>query len=66
MTNINRIKVVLAEQQKISKWLAAQLGKDTSTISKWCTNVYQPSLENLDKIAKVLNVNRKNLLNDSK
>lgn len=66
MRDINRIKVVLAEKKKTSKWLAEQLGKDTSTISKWCTNVYQPSLENIDKIAQLLGVNRKDLLNDSK
>lgn len=66
MGDINRIKVVLAEKKKTSKWLAEQLGKDTSTISKWCTNVYQPSLENIDKIAQLLGVNRKDLLNDSK
>lgn len=52
--NINRIKAVLAEK-KTSKWLAGQL-KDQKTVSKWCTNTYQPSLETLVKIAKCLNV----------
>jgi len=66
MSNINRIKVVLVEKNKTSKWLAEQLEKDTSTISKWCTNVYQPSLENLDKIAKLLDVDRRELINKSK
>jgi transcriptional regulator with XRE-family HTH domain len=46
--------------------LAEQLGKDTSTISKWCTNVYQPSLDNLDKIAKLLDIDRRELINKSK
>lgn len=59
-----RINLTLMKQKKASKWLAEQFGKDTSTISKWCTNVYQPFLENLDKIAKLLEVNRKDLLND--
>lgn len=49
MENINRIKVVLVEQGKTSKWLAEQLGKDPSTISKWCTNVIQPSIPTLEK-----------------
>lgn len=66
MSDINRLKVVLAEQKKTSKWLAEQLGKDTSTISKWCTNVYQPSLDNLDKIAKLLDIDRLELINKSK
>ena len=58
----NRIKVVLAEQMRTSKWLAEQLGKDPATISKWCTNSSQPGIELLFKIAKVLNVDVKDLL----
>lgn len=54
--NINRLKVVLAEQCRTSKWLAEQLNKDQTTISKWCTNTSQPSLETLKSIAKVLDV----------
>lgn len=53
---INRIKVMLAEKEKTNKWLAEQVGKDPATISKWCTNTAQPSLEMLFQIAKVLNV----------
>lgn len=51
---INRIKVMLAEKEKTNKWLAEQVGKDPATISKWCTNTAQPSLEMLFQIAKVL------------
>ncbi len=65
MEDINRIKVVLVETKKTGKWLAEQLGKDPATISKWCTNSIQPSIETLDKIAKVLNVDRRELLNKS-
>ncbi len=54
--DINRIKVVLAEKKKTNKWLAEQLGKDPATVSKWCTNSCQPTLETLMKIAKLLNV----------
>lgn len=53
---LNRIKVVLAEKQKSNKWLAEQLGKGPATISKWCTNSAQPSLDNLIDIAKCLEV----------
>ena len=54
--DINRLKVVLAEKKRTNKWLAEQLGKDPATISKWCTNTTQPSLETLFKIAKALEV----------
>ncbi len=54
--NLNRLKVVLAEKQRTNKWLAEQLGKDQTTISKWCTNSSQPDLGNLMQIAKTLDV----------
>lgn len=60
--NLNRIKVVLADKQRTNKWLAEQLGKDKTTISKWCTNSSQPDLESLMKIAKLLNVEVTELL----
>lgn len=60
--DINRIKAVLAEQNKTGKWLAEQLGKDRSTVSKWCSNTTQPSLETIDQIAELLHVNRQTLL----
>ena len=62
---INRIKVMLAEKEKTNKWLAEQVVKDPATISKWCTNTAQPSLEMLLQIAKVLNVEVKDLLRES-
>ena len=60
--NLNRIKVVLADRQKTNKWLAEQLGKDPATVSKWCTNSCQPSLETLMQIAKLLDVHTDDLL----
>ena len=60
---INRLKIVLAEEQKSNKWLAEQLGKDQATISKWVTNASQPDLKNLLRIAKALNVDVARLLN---
>lgn len=60
--DINRLKVVLAEKKRTGKWLAEQLKKDQATVSKWCTNNAQPSLEMLLKIAEVLEVDVKELL----
>ncbi len=54
--DLNRLKVVLAEKKRTNKWLAAQLGKDQTTVSKWCTNAYQPDLATLMQIAKLLEV----------
>lgn len=54
--DINRIKVILVEKKRTNKWLAEQLGKDPATVSKWCTNTIQPSLDTLLKIAELLNV----------
>lgn len=65
MEDINRIKLVLVEKKKTGKWLAEQLGKDPSTISKWCSNSSQPSLKALTQIAKVLNMDRRELINKS-
>ena len=66
MSNLNRIKVVLVERGRTGKWLAEQLGKSTCTVSKWCQNSIQPDLITLDKIAKLLSVNVKELLNDTR
>jgi len=62
MADINRLKVVLVEQKKTSKWLAETLGKDPATVSKWCTNTSQPSIETFLEIARLLNVDIKDLL----
>ncbi|MEY8592312.1 helix-turn-helix transcriptional regulator [Butyricimonas hominis] len=61
---INRIKVMLAEKGRTNKWLAEQLGKDPATVSKWCTNAAQPSLEMLLQVAKVLEVEIKDLIRE--
>lgn len=53
---LNRIKVVLVENNKSNKWLAQKLGKNEATVSRWCTNDVQPSLETLSEIATSLNV----------
>ena len=60
--DFNRLKVVLAEKKKTNKWLAEQLGKDQAVVSKWCTNTSQPTLEMLLQIAKVLEVDVRELI----
>ena len=60
---INRLKVVLVEQNRTGKWLAEQLGKNEATISRWCSNTTQPSLEMLVKIAYILKVDSRTLIN---
>lgn len=59
---LNRIKTALVDKGKTNKWLAEQLGKDPATVSKWCTNVCQPSLETLMQIAKLLKVDLNELV----
>ena len=65
MGDINRLKLVLVEQKRTSKWLAEQLGVNPSTVSKWCTNTSQPPLETLIQIAQHLGVTIQDLLQDT-
>lgn len=65
MAKVNRLKVVLVEKEKTSKWLAETLGKDPATVSKWCTNTTQPSIETFLEIARLLEVDIKDLLIES-
>lgn len=61
---INRIKVVLVEKNLSSRWLAERLGKNEATISRWCTNDVQPPLTTLVKIAELIDVSPRELLNE--
>ncbi len=63
---INRLKAVLAEQGKTNRWLALELGKNETTVSRWCNNEIQPSVETMVYIAQLLNINIKELLNSTK
>lgn len=56
MEDVNRLKIVLVEKKKTSKWLAEQLDVNPSTVSKWCTNTSQPPLEALIQISQLLKV----------
>lgn len=62
MEDLNRIKLVLVEKHRTSKWLSEQLGVAPSTVSKWCTNSSQPDLSSLLKIADILEVDIKELI----
>lgn len=59
---INRLKVVLVEHGKTNKWLAEKLDKNETTVSRWCTNEVQPSLETLIQISELLNIDVKELI----
>lgn len=63
---INRLKVVLAEHGKTNKWLANKLSKNDTTISRWCTNEVQPSLETLLVIANLFGIEVKELIKSNK
>ena len=60
--DLNRIKVVLVEHKRTNKWLAEQLGKDPATVSKWCTNSSQPSIDMFFRIAELLGVDYTELI----
>lgn len=62
---LNRLKVVLVEKGKTSRWLAEQLGKTEHTISRWCQNKTQPSIAQLNEIARVLMIDVRSLINPS-
>ena len=63
---INRLKAVLADQNKTSKWLAQKLQKNTTTVSRWCTNESQPAMETMIEIADVLNIDVRELIISTK
>lgn len=66
MKQINRLKVILVEKNRSGKWLAEQLGKNPATISRWCSNHAQPSVETFVRIAEILEVDIRELFNKSK
>ena len=61
MEDVNRLKLVLVEKKRTSKWLSEQLGVNPSTVSKWCTNTSQPDLACIVKIAELLKVDIREL-----
>ena len=63
MRDINRLKILLAEKKKTNKWLCEQLGVNPTTVSKWCTNSSQPSLEMVLKMMEVLDADINQIIN---
>ena len=63
---INRLKVVLVENGKTGKWLAEQVGKNEATVSRWCSNKMQPSLDTLVRISELLDIDVKDLIVSNK
>ena len=63
---MNRIKEVLKDKGISQTWLAKQMGKSYPTINEYARNKRQPSLEDLYKIADILNVSVSYLLIDNK
>lgn len=61
MPEINRLKVVLAEQRVKNKWLSENIGVSQNSVSKWATNTKQPSVETFYKIAILLKVDIRDL-----
>jgi transcriptional regulator with XRE-family HTH domain len=66
LKTLNRLRVVLAEKNKTNRWLAEAIGKNEATISRWCSNKAQPSIDVFRQIAVALNVDIKDLLNSTK
>lgn len=62
MKDLNRIKIVLVEKKRTAKWLAEELGKSPATVSKWRINVSQPDLYTLDKIAALLDIDKREFI----
>lgn len=63
---LNRLKIILVEKEKTSKWLSEQLGKGQVTISRWCTNEVQPSVRDLNRVAELLDIDVRELLVSNK
>ncbi|NLB25388.1 MAG: helix-turn-helix transcriptional regulator [Bacteroidales bacterium] len=63
---INRLKIVIVEQGRTNKWLAEQLGKNITTVSRWCTNETRPGIETMVEIAEILEVDVRELLVSTK
>jgi transcriptional regulator with XRE-family HTH domain len=61
---LNRIKLVLDQKGISQTWLAKQVGKSFSTINSYACSRYQPDLETLLVISRILQVDLKDLITD--
>ena len=62
--DLNRLKVVLVEKKRTGVWLADELGVSPVTVSKWCSNITQPILPTLDRIAELLGCEKRELITE--
>ena len=62
--DLNRLKLVLVEKKRTGLWLAGQLGVSNTTVSKWCSNLTQPSLPMIDKISEILGCEKRELITE--
>lgn len=60
---INRLDEVFEERKVTNRVIAKYLSKSEGTVSKWRNNRRQPSLDDLDKIAELLRMETKDLIN---
>ena len=58
--------VFTTEKERTNNWLAAKLGMNKTTVSKWCTNQMQPTMETLFAIAEALDVDARDLIVSTK
>lgn len=63
---MNRIKEVLQEKGIKQTWLAEKLGKSFNIVNDYCNNRRQPSLDLINKISEILEVENKELLKSNK
>lgn len=54
------------ENDKTGKWRAEQVGKNEATVSRWCPNKMQPSLDTLVGISELLDIDVKALIVSNK
>ena len=59
---MNRIKEILDEKGIKQIWLAEKIGKSYNMVNSYVQNRRQPSIEDLYKIAEILNISVKELL----
>jgi len=63
---MNKIKEVLKRKGIKQKWLSEELGKSYNMVNSYVRNIRQPSIEDLYRIALILDVEAKELLVDNK
>ncbi len=63
---MNRIKEILEQKGIKQTWLAEQMGKSYNMVNSYAQNRRQPTLEDLNRIAVILNVDIRDLVKSKK